>query len=73
MPVHVLASIVPVAVNVLLRMHVCIGHMPGVERPAKQLHLHACTYVAPGSEQLVTCARHLHRVENWITFGFPVW
>ena len=25
MPVHVLASIVPVAVNVLLRMHVCVG------------------------------------------------
>ena len=65
MPVHVLASIVPVAVNELLRMHICTGRMPGFERPAKQLHLHACTHVPPGSEQLVTCARQyfLHRVK----------
>lgn len=70
MPVYVLASVVSVAVNVSLRMHVCIGYMPGVERLAKQPYLHACTYTAPGS---ATCARHLHWVENWITFGSPVW
>ena len=50
-----------------------LANMPGVEGPAKQLHLHARTHVAPGDEQLVSCAQHLHRVEIWITFSLPLW
>ena len=72
MPVYVLASVVSVAVNVSLRMHVCIGHMPGVERLAKQPHLHAhillqevrpvhdiCIGLKTGSPLGLLCGDHL--------------
>lgn len=61
MPVHVLASIVPIAVNVSLRMHVCIGDMPALNGlRSKCICMHARMLLQEVLEQLVTCAQHLH-------------